>query len=90
MIHCIRGEQISHPQIRQTFVPLCEKVEAQHGRIPLDPAFLAAIGHRFIAKNLKRRRVGLRRLARGGPETGDFFWHNQYCLLSFKQRNNIQ
>ena len=44
-------------QIGQTFLPLhvCEKSPlkqntAQHSRIPIDPAILAAIGHRFIAK----------------------------------------
>ena len=38
-----------------------------HGRIPIDTAILAAIGHRFIA--------GLRRRARR-PETEDFFGPN--------------
>ena len=37
-------------QIRKTFIPLCKKVVyTQHGRIPIDPAILAAIGHCFIA-----------------------------------------
>ena len=41
-------------QIGQTFIPLCEKVvETQHGRIPIDPAILAVIEYRFIAKNNK-------------------------------------
>ena len=57
-------------QIGQTFIPLCEKksFKTQHGRNPIDPAILAAIRHRFIAKreNLKGRRA--RR-----PETGNFF-----------------
>ena len=30
-----------------------EGVKAQHGRIPIDPAILAAIGHRFIAQKKK-------------------------------------
>ena len=34
-------------QIRQTFIPLCVKsFKTQHGRIPIDPAISAAIGHR--------------------------------------------
>ena len=47
-------------QIGQTFIPLLDmyvkkSFETQHGRIPIDPAILAAIGHRFIAiqKKLK-------------------------------------
>ena len=36
-------------QIGQTFIPLYVKksFKAQHGRITIDPAILAAIGHRF-------------------------------------------
>ena len=54
----IRGDQISHctkygdlERHGQTFIPLCEKsFKTQHSRIPIDPAILAAIGHRYIAK----------------------------------------
>ena len=39
-------------QIGQTFIPVDVKktFKTQYGRIPTDPAILAAIGHRFIAK----------------------------------------
>ena len=46
-------------QIEETIhTPICEKsFKTQHGRFPIDPAILAAIGHRFIAppkkENLK-------------------------------------
>ena len=64
MIHCIPGDQISHIQIMvaksgltnraNVHIPIGVKkslwFNAQHGRIPIDPAILAAIGHRFIAK----------------------------------------
>ena len=43
----------------ETFVIL-KVIKAQDGRIPIDPAIMAAIGHRFIA---------IKRI----PETGDFF-----------------
>ena len=41
-------------QIGQMFTPLCEKkfFKTQHGIIPIDPAILVAIGHRFIAKKI--------------------------------------
>ena len=32
-----------YPYVKKSF-------KAQHGRIPIDPAILAAIGHRFVAK----------------------------------------
>ena len=55
-------------QIRQTFIPYVKKsFQTQYGRIPIDPAILAAIGHRFIANKKKKkkcRRAGLRRRAR--------------------------
>ena len=38
-------------QIGQTFIPR----GAQHGRIPIDPSILAAIGHRFMAKKKKTK-----------------------------------
>ena len=34
------------------YTPVKRLFEAQHDRIPIDPAILAAIGHRFIAKKL--------------------------------------
>ena len=60
MIHCILGDQISHIQSmvakrgltnqENVHTPDMKKsFKAQHGRIPIDPASLAAIGHRFIA-----------------------------------------
>ena len=34
------------------YTPICEKLfKTQHGRILIDPAILAPIGHRFIAKS---------------------------------------
>ena len=58
----------------QTFISLHVKklLKTQHGRNPINPAILAAIGHRFMAKKrkLKMRLAGLRRQR---PETGDFF-----------------
>ena len=47
-------------QIGQTFIPLCKKRRLKHStaQFQIDPAILAAIGHRFIAKkkeNLKCR-----------------------------------
>ena len=38
-------------QIGQMFVPYMKKL--QRGRIPIDPAILAATGHRFIAQKTK-------------------------------------
>ena len=61
---CIRGDQISHIQSMAVKRGLtnCEKTfKTQHGRIPIEPAILAA--------KLKCRRAGLRRRARI-PETG--------------------
>ena len=41
-------------QIGQTFIPRCEKVfKTQRGRIPINPAILAVIEHRFISKQNK-------------------------------------
>ena len=37
------------------FLPLCESLLKRRGRIPIDVAFLAAVGHRFIAKTKKRK-----------------------------------
>ena len=62
MIHCIRGNQISHIQSMVAKRGLTNQAnahtpymwkksfKAQQGRIPIDPAILAAIGHRFIAQ----------------------------------------
>ena len=38
-------------------LPLCESRKTQLGRIPIDPAILAAIGHYFIAKETKNAYV---------------------------------
>ena len=61
MIYCIRGDQISHRQsmvakrrlTNQANVHTPMSFKAQLGRIPIDPAVLAAIGHRFIATKNK-------------------------------------
>ena len=37
----------SYPYVKKSF-------KTQHGTIAIDPAILAAIGHRFIAKNRKK------------------------------------
>ena len=36
-------------------IDLKKSFEIQHGRIAIDPAILAAIGHRFIAKKKKTK-----------------------------------
>ena len=42
-------------EIGQTFIPPCEKsFKRKHGRIPIDPAILATIGHCLIAKNQEK------------------------------------
>ena len=53
----LEPDQISHTQSMvakksgKRSCPYVKKLfETQHGRIPIDPAILAAIGHRFIAK----------------------------------------
>ena len=53
-------------QIRHTFIPFYVKMsfKAQHGRIPIDPAVLAGIGHRFLAKKKE-----LKILMRGSEAT---------------------
>ena len=62
MMHCIRRDQISHIQsmvakrgltnsAKRSYPYVKKLFKAQHGRILIDPAILAAIGHRFIAKN---------------------------------------
>ena len=50
-----RSGKRSHPYVKKSF-------KTRHGRIPIDPAIVAAIGHHFIAekKNTKCRRAGLR------------------------------
>ena len=79
-------------QIGQTFIPLqCmwkKSFKTQHGSVPIDPAILAAIGHRFIAEkkgNEKCWRTGLRRHARI-PETGDFFLGGGGAEQQFKKK----
>ena len=66
----------SYPYVKKSF-------KTQHGRIAIDPAILAAIGHRFIAnkkkRKLKMRTRRLRPATRADTtETGDFF----VCLIS--------
>ena len=51
--HIISGKR-SHPYVKKSF-------KTQHGRIPIDPAILSAIGHRFIAqKKQKTKNAGMR------------------------------
>ena len=80
----IETDQISHIQsmvdrrgLTNQFIPLYVKksFKTQRGRISIDPAILAAIGHRFIAKTNKWKywRAGLRQRT-WRPETRYFFW----------------
>ena len=109
MIHCIRGDQISQLckvwwlrealQIGQTFIPHVKKsFKAQHGRIPIDPAILAAVGHRFIAKKIRKLEMpkrGSEATRTETRETGDFFglkqiiFLNLYPVTSFHVSNKI-
>ena len=63
---CIRGDQISHIQSMvakrglTNWANVHTPVETQHGRNPLDPAILAATGHRFIAKTNKKSKNATR------------------------------
>ena len=43
----LEPDQISH--MKKSF-------KTQHGRIPIDPAILAAVGHHFIAKNKRQNK----------------------------------
>ena len=63
-MHCIHGDQISHIQStvakrgphkpgKRSYPYVKTSFKAQHGRIPIDPAILAAIEHRFIAPKKK-------------------------------------
>ena len=65
-VACIRGDQISHIQSMVAKRGLTNRAnvhtsmskksfKTQHGRNPIDPAILAAIGHRFIANKKKRQ-----------------------------------
>ena len=64
----LEPDRISHTQsmvaaqIGQTFIHPYEKTlfKTQHGRIPIDPAILAAIGHRFRAIKKKIKNAGVR------------------------------
>ena len=86
VLHCIRGDQISHIQSMvakrgltnqaNVHTPMWKSnFKAQHGRTPIDPAILATIGHRFIATTKRKlkmaTRVDLRQRTRR-PETRDF------------------
>ena len=61
----LKPDQISHAQsmvakrghtIRaNVHTPVKNLFIIQHGRIPINPAILAAIGHRFIAKKKKTK-----------------------------------
>ena len=58
-------------------------------KIPIDPAILAAIGHRFIAKNNKTKNAvaRVRGDSRGDEETGDIII--LFCLrLTLKYRTS--
>ena len=73
VIHCICGDQISHTQsmvnkrglTNQAKINVKKSVKAQHSRIPINPAILTAIGHRFTAQ--KR-------------EKNDIFYFNYQCV----------
>ena len=56
--------------------------KTQHGRIPIDPAILAAIGHRFIAKKNKNKNADARVWGdtRGDQKPETLFWPNGYIL----------
>ena len=41
--HCTKSGKLSYHYVKKSF-------KTQHGRIPIDPAILAAVGHRFIEK----------------------------------------
>ena len=62
--------------IEYMYVNKSFKSHSQHGRIPINPAILAAIGHRFIAKEMiikiKTPTCGSRQRVRR-PETRDVF-----------------
>ena len=49
-------------EIGQTFIPLCEQksFKTQRGRIPIHPAILVAVGHRFIIKKLQNKNADAR------------------------------
>ena len=61
--HILPGDQISHIQsmvakrgltnrANVSYLYVKKSFKTQHGRIPVAPAILAAIGHRFIANKL--------------------------------------
>ena len=75
-------------QIGQMFIALCEKVVFEN-RIPIDPAILAAIGHRFIAKEKKKKRK-LKMQTHGSAVTHAetrkqrlFFWGGGWANIKF-------
>ena len=47
--------------------------KTQHGRIQIDPAIFAAIGHRFIAKKKKTKNADTWVDARGDQKPETFF-----------------
>ena len=63
---CIRGDQISHVQSM-----VAKRGLTNSANVPINPAILDAIGHRFVAKKFKFKM--LRRRA-WRPETGDFYF----------------
>ena len=56
---CIRGycNQTKFPIYKVWWLRVASQIgqmfKTQHGRIPIDPSILAAIGHRFIATNIR-------------------------------------
>ena len=63
---------LSMESFTDTLPIVCNGFKTQHGGIPIDPAILAAIGRRFVAKNSKCQRADLRRRARR-PQAGVLF-----------------
>ena len=49
------GYERPHKSGRRPYPYVKKSFKTQHGRIPIDPAILAAIGHRFIAKTKKTK-----------------------------------
>ena len=95
---CIRRDQISHIQSmvakrgKRSYPYVKKLFKTQHGRNPIDPAILAAIGHRFIAKKEKLKMpIRESEVMRAETRNGDFFWGgglrvkkliNKYALKS--------
>ena len=51
------GQAMSHKSSKRSYSYVKKLFKPQHGRIPIDPANLAAIGHRFIAKKKRKLKM---------------------------------